>query len=161
MNLAGLSTLGILFGYGVETEAGNKPSAFNLLTRINSIGGVPLETEKIDASALEDMITRYVPGRADTGGGFPVGVNLTADTIAEWEKAIADYQAAEKAGKRMWFETYSPRLDKAFFIVAAPPMAIPQPETEQNGLWTVEMNLTIEEYVGLDEKIEPTAATQG
>lgn len=161
MAQAGLSTLGILFGYAVETETGKKPTAFNLLTRINSIGGVPLETEKIDASAIEDLITRYVQGRADTGGSFPVGVNLTADTIAEWEKVISDYQAAEKAGKRMWFETYSPRLEKAFFIVAAPPMAIPQPETGQNGLWTVEMSLTIEEYVGLDAKIEPTAAQQG
>lgn len=161
MKQAGLSTLGILFGCGVETTAGEKPTAFTLLTRINSIGGVSLDPDTIDASAIEDAIARYVPGRADTGGSFPVGVNLTADTITEWEKVISDYRAAEKAGKRMWFETYSPRLEKAFFIVAAPPMAIPQPETEQNGLWTVKMNLTIEEYVGLDTKIEPTATTQG
>lgn len=157
MAQAGLSTLGVLFGYGVETTTGQKPTAFNLLTRISSIGGVSLETEQIDASALEDAITRYVPGRADSGGSFPVTVNLTAETIQEWETVISAYKTAEKDGKRMWFETYSPRLDKAFFVVAVPPMYIPQPETEQNGLWTVEMKLTIEEYVGLDTKIEPTA----
>lgn len=68
---AGLSTLGITFGYGTETTAGTKPTSFKQLTRINAIGGINIEPEQIDASALEDAITRYVKGRADTGGSFP------------------------------------------------------------------------------------------
>ena len=43
------------------------PSSFNVLTRINAIGGISLETEQIDASALEDYVTRYIAGRQDTG----------------------------------------------------------------------------------------------
>jgi len=52
MALPGVSTLGVLFGYGAA--GATKPNAFTLLTRINSIGGIALETEQIDASALED-----------------------------------------------------------------------------------------------------------
>lgn len=37
-NIAGLSTLGITAGWGVETEAGSKPASFKQLDRINSIG---------------------------------------------------------------------------------------------------------------------------
>lgn len=51
---AGLSTLGVKFGYGVETTAGEKPAAFTWLERCNSISGLDLSTENIDASALED-----------------------------------------------------------------------------------------------------------
>ena len=50
----GLSTLGIKFGYGVETVASEKPAEFKWLERCNSIGGIDLSTEVIDASALED-----------------------------------------------------------------------------------------------------------
>lgn len=67
MALPGVSTIGIEFGYALETTAGTKPSAFNLLTRINAIGGIELSTEQIDASALEDYVTRYIAGRQDTG----------------------------------------------------------------------------------------------
>lgn len=75
MAVAGLSTLGITFGYGVETTAGTKPTSFKELSRINAIGGINVEAEQIDASALKDAITRYIQGRADTGGSFPVTVN--------------------------------------------------------------------------------------
>lgn len=64
---AGLSSLGVKFGFGVETTAGTKPAAFSWLERCNSISGIALPTENIDASALEDLVTRYVPGRQDTG----------------------------------------------------------------------------------------------
>lgn len=49
-----------------EATAGTKYTSFKQLTRINAIGGINIEPEQIDASALEDAITRYVKGRADT-----------------------------------------------------------------------------------------------
>ena len=153
MALAGVSTLGITFGYGVETEAGTKPTTFNQLTRINAIGGVGIENEQIDASALEDMVSRYVQGRGDTGGSFPIGVNFTQETQVEWATLIEEYKTAKDSGKRMWFETIIPGFDEAFFAVAQPPTAIPQPEIGQNELLTIEMGLTIEEYVGMEAKV--------
>ena len=154
MAFAGMSTLGVTFGYGVEAAAGTKPEAFTVLTRINNIAGITIENEQIDASALEDLVSRYIQGRADTGGTFPVSVNLTPETVTEWKTLISAYQEAYAAGKRMWFETIVPGFDDAFFVVAQPPSVIPQPEFAQNELLVAEMNLTIEEYVGLDTKVE-------
>ena len=155
MAAAGISTLGITFGYGSEATAGTKPTSFKQLTRINAIGGINIEPEQIDASALEDFITRYVKGRADTGGSFPVTVNFTAETIEEWQALITEYKALS-GGKRMWFETIIPGIEKSFFVVAQPPEQIPQPEIGQNELLTIEMNLTIEEYKGMDTSVELT-----
>lgn len=156
MALAGVSTLGVLFGYATGAE---KPSAFNLLTRINSIGNIDLTTNQIDASALEDYISRYIAGRQDTGGTFSVTVNVTDDTIAEWQKVVSDYKALSGSAE-MWFETYSPYLKDGFFVKAQPPLVLPQPSMDQNGLMTMELTLTITEYIGLDTAIEPTAATE-
>lgn len=156
MALAGISTLGITFGYGVETTAGVKPTAFTQLTRINSIGGINIEPEQIDASALEDSITKYINGRADTGGSFAVTVNITPETITEWTKVLSEFKKLS-GGKQMWFETVFPDLDKGFFVIAQPPSEIPQPEAGQNDLATVEMNLTIVEYKGLDTKVALTS----
>lgn len=153
MALAGISTLGITFGYGVETTAGTKPTAFTQLTRINSIGGIAVENEQIDASAIEDMVSRYVQGRGDTGGSFPVTVNFTPETKDEWATLIEAYNTAKETGLRMWFETIIPGFDDAFFAVAQPPTAIPQPEVGQNELLTVEMGLTIEEYKGMETMV--------
>lgn len=153
MALAGISTLGITFGYGVETTSGTKPSTFTQLTRINSIGGITIENEQIDASAIEDAVSRYVQGRGDTGGSFAITVNFTPETKDEWATLIEEYNTAKETGLRMWFETIIPGFDDAFFVVAQPPTAIPQPEIGQNELLTVEMGLTIEEYKGMDTKV--------
>ena len=155
MAAAGISTLEITFGYGTEATAGTKPTSFKQLTRINALGGITIEPEQIDASALEDATTRYVKGRADTGGSFPVTVNFTAETIAEWQALITKYKELSD-GKRMWFETIIPGIEKSFFVVAQPPEQIPQPEIGQNELLTVEMNLTVEEYKGMDTKVDFT-----
>lgn len=154
MALAGISTLGVRFGYGVEATPGDKPTAFTVLTRINSIGGINIENEQIDASALEDLVSRYIQGRGDTGGTFPVGVNFTPETATEWKSVLQAYKTAQADGKRMWFETIVPGFTESFFVVAQPPTAIPQPEIEQNGLLIAEMNLTIEEFIGLDAKVD-------
>ena len=152
MAAAGISTLGITFGYGTEATAGTKPTSFKQLTRINALGGINIEPEQIDASALEDEITRYVKGRADTGGSFAVTVNFTSDTVKEWQDLITAYKALS-GGKRMWFETIIPGITNSFFVIAQPPEEIPQPEIGQNELLTLEMNLTIEEYKGLDTSV--------
>lgn len=153
--ISGISTLGITFGYGVEIEAGTKPTQFTQLHRMNTIGGITIENEQIDSSAIEDFVSRYVQGRGDTGGSFPVTVNFTPETKDEWATVISTFKGLSD-GKRMWFETIIPGFDEAFFAVAQPPTQIPQPEIGQNELLTIEMNLTIEEYIGMDTKVEFT-----
>lgn len=157
MAIAGISTLNVRFLYGIETTAGTKPATFTELHRINSIGGVTVSTESIDASALEDSTTRYIAGRGEVDGTLAVTVNLTPDTITEWETLISAYETAKAGGKSVWFETYSDKLGgDAFFVIAEPPAVIPQPETNQNELWTVEMTLTVNEFKGMDTAVLPT-----
>ena len=153
MAVPGISTVGCTFGYGVETTAGTKPASFTKLTRINAIAGINIETENIDASALEDEIEKSIAGRGSTGGSFNVTVNITNDTITEWETLISSAATAKTTGKSVWFETCFKDLTKAYFVVAEPPTKIPQPEVAQNGLLTADMTLTINDYKGLDTKI--------
>lgn len=153
---AGVSSLGVTFSYGVETTKGTKPTAFTILSRINQIGDVTVETEAINASALEDKQTRNIPGRDTVSDTFTITVNKTDETIAEWEKVITDYQALTE-GKRMWFQTITPGFTKAEFVVAAPPSKLPISGKEQNSLLTMEINLTVDEMIGSDTKVEPTS----
>lgn len=152
---AGISTVGALVGYAIETTAGTKPTTFKLLHRINATDEISIETETIDASALEDEVERTIAGRGSTGGTFGVTVNVTDETITEWENIISEYDTAKKSGKAMWYEEYFPALQKAFFTKVEPPTVIPKPALEQNGLLTVTMTLTINEYVGPDTAVVP------
>lgn len=151
--LAGVSSLGVTFGYGIEDESGKKPTSFKQLHRINSIGGITTEPETIDASALEDYVERTIAGRASTGGSFAVGVNFTPETKAEWKTLISEFKTAQESQKRMWFQTIIPGFDESFFAVAQPPQEIPQPEFGQNNLQLIEFPLSIEEYIGMDAKV--------
>lgn len=156
-SVAGISTVGSLTGYAIEETPGKKPSEFTKLSRINASDEINIETENIDASSLEDEIERSIAGRGTTGGTFGVTVNVTDETITEWEKIITDYKAAKAEGKAMWYEEYYPALRKAFFTKVEPPAVIPKPAREQNGLLTVTMTMTINEYVGPDVAIVPGA----
>jgi hypothetical protein len=151
----GLSTLEVGFAYAVETTAGTKPAAFTQLERCNSVGGISLSTEQIDVSALEDTISKYTAGRTDSGGTWNATFNVNDEVITQLEGMIEASATAKAAGKRTWFEVYSPYLTKAFFVVAEPPAKLPLPETGQNEAWTMEIELVINEYVGLDTKVVP------
>jgi len=153
MALAGLSTLGITFGYGVESTAGNKPSTFEQLTRINSIGGISITPETIDASALEDSVEKSVAGRASTGATWEVVINYTPDTADEWTDLISAYNTGKASQLQTWFEVIVPGMTDAFFCIAEPPQEIPMPELSQNSLLTVTMSLTIVDYKGTSAKV--------
>lgn len=149
VNEAGLSTLGITF-WGAESPTGIKittPSDYKQFTRINAIGEVTVEPENIDASALEDYFTRNVPGRSTLTDSLTITINATDATTAEWKAVL---------GKKMCFMTVVPGLTDAFFVIANVPNKIPQPAFDQNGLLTVDINCTIDDFIGLDEIVEVT-----
>lgn len=152
---AGVSTLGVKFGYGIG--GASAPSTFTQLERCNSIGGISLSTEQIDASALEDEVSRYVAGRQDTGGSWEVVFNASDEVFTQLEAMISAYKGLS-GDQKLWFEVWSPYLTNAFFVVAQPPLHIPMPETAQNELQTVTMTFTIEEYKGMAAGVEPQPA---
>lgn len=153
MALAGLSSLGVKFGYAVETTAGTKPSTgFTELTRINSIGELSIDPSTIDASALTDMVTKYIAGRSEVSENITIDVNLTDATQAEWEAVLTAYQGLS-GGKQMWFEVIIPGLTDGFFFIAQPPSILPMPSIGQNELLVMSINLVIADYKGLDTKV--------
>lgn len=147
--IAGISTIEATLKYAVEETAGTRPtSGYTQLHRINSIDSITIEPEQIDASALEDAIERNIAGRASAGGSFNVVVNLTDQTLTEWETLLTAYATAKAAGKAVWFEVKPKGLEKAFFVAAEPPTKIPMPEFGQNSLLTVSIPLTINQFEG-------------
>lgn len=155
-NVPGISTLKMRLGYAVETIAGTPPTAYTWLQRANSIGSIDLSTETIDASAIEDEITRSIAGRQDTGGEWTFSFNLTNETEPVYQKMLDDAAAGLTENKRTWFTVWSPYLEKAFFIVAQPGGHIPMPSIDQNALLVAELSLAIDEYKGLLAAIKPT-----
>lgn len=150
VTVAGISTIGAQIGYAIGAT---KPSSgLTELERANSIGGIELSTEQIDASALIDNISRYIAGRQDTGGTWDITFNLTNETETIIETMLTAY-AGRTSGHALWLQVSCPDLTKAFWVKAQPPSAIPMPEMSQNGLLTVTLSFAIEEYIGLDTKV--------
>lgn len=147
----GLATMGITFGYGTETTAGTKPTAFTKLTRIQDIPAISLTPAQVSVTCLEDVLERFVAGRMATGGQINIVVNATEDTVDEWDDLLTAY-AALTGGKQMWFETIVPGFTKAFFFVAQPPKALPTPDVSGDVV-TMSIPLTIVDVKGLDTKI--------
>lgn len=154
MAVPGISTIGVKLGWA-RGAFGTRPLAFTELTRINQIGGISLDVNTIDASSLIDTVDKMIAGRASTGGTVAVTVNMTDDTLAEWEEVFLASAAAQAAGETIWFENWSPQRQKAFYWCAQTPTTFPMPEEGQNSLETVEINLTINEYVGPGTAVEP------
>ncbi len=153
---AGVSSLGVKFGWGIGTGS-TKPSSFTWLERCNAIGGIALDTEQIDASALEDEVSKYIAGRQDTGGTFPVTFNLTDEVISQLEAMITAYSGLS-GGQKLWTEVWSPFLSNGFYAIVQAPKHIPQPDMGQNELLTAELTFILEDYKGMLPGIEPTSS---
>ncbi len=154
--ISGISTLGVILSYGVETTSGTKPATFTQLPRVNSIAGIELDTETIDASALEDFQERTIAGRQSTGGEWTVTFNLTNETIPLIEGMMESAAEGLASNKRTWFQVSAPNLTKSFFVVGQPGTKVPMPDFGQNELLTGDISITIDEYIGLDTKVTPS-----
>lgn len=144
-----------IFSYAVETADGERPTTgYKQLPRCNDISEITLETENIDASALEDYQSRYIAGRQDTGGTWDVTFNLTNETISIIEAMLKEASEGLTQSKRTWFQVYFPSLSKAFFVCGQPGTKVPLPAVAQNELLTGVISISIDEYFGLEAKAE-------
>lgn len=142
----GISTLGVKL-YGAESADGKKvteSSSYELYGRINSIGEVSVDPASIDASALEDYVTKRIAGRSDVSETLTIGVNLTDETLTAWE-AIK--------GKKVCWMIDIPSLTKAVFVVGEVPSTLPLPGLDQNALLVMSVNLIVNDFIGFDTKI--------
>ncbi len=159
MAVPGLSTVGILFGYANSSSLATIPGSFTKLTRVNSADGVSINYDQIDASALEDTISKYVQGRGDTGGSWTVTFNWTPAVATELTTMISSYTTAKglDSDNVLWIEVYDPKdTTNAYFICTQPPATIPMSDIGQNELRTVEMDFTVVSYYGIGAGVAPT-----
>ena len=155
--MADVTTLGVKFGYAVESTIGTRPaSGYIQIPRCKSIGGVSLTPEQIDVSCLEDLISKYADGRADTGGTWETSFH--SDAITALGTLLTSAATAKADGKGVWFVVWIPSLTKSFFVKAAVPSKLAMGEIGENSALEIPLSLTIEEYLGLETATEPTAA---
>lgn len=155
--MADVTTLGVKFGYAVEATKGTRPaSGYIQIPRCKSIGGVSLSPEQIDVSCLEDLISKYADGRADTGGTWETSFH--SDAITALGALLTAAATAKADGKGVWFVVWIPSLTKSFFVKAAVPSKLAMGEIGENSALEIPLSLTIEEYLGLETATEPTAA---
>lgn len=134
--ISGVSTLGVTFAYNGT-----------VVPRCNSISGIELSTETIDASALEDPVERTIPGRQSTGGEWNVTFNATPESLETITNMITASETARLAGNTITFTVSIPTLG-TFTVKGLTGSSIPMPDISQNELLTVAISITIDEYVG-------------
>lgn len=156
---SGVSSLGVKFGYAAESTAGTRPTTgYEWVERCNSIGGYAANEQPIDSSALEDNMTRYIPGRVDGGGTQSITFNRTNEVITALQAMLTVYATAKAANKGFWWTIWTPSMTKAEFIKGAPPVALPIAEKSQNALQTMELTFVVEDAT-IDTAVEPVHAT--
>lgn len=146
-DIAGLSTLGIKVyqALSADQKKVTEASAYSQLTRINSIGEASITPENIDASALEDLVSRFVAGRATVTDALTITINQTDETMTEWTALL---------GKTICIMIEVPNLAQACFAIVTVPNQLPLSAIDQNGLLTMAINCTINNFIGWDAKVE-------
>lgn len=156
MSEVALSTIGVIFGWAVETTAGTKPTAFKEIEECISIGGVELTADKLDATPLKSTKKKYIKGHEDTGGELPTTFNYTDTFEKQWNEMCAAYKTAKAEGKAMWFTAYHPSKKNANFYIVEPG-SIPAPEYAVGNVLQVTISNTLVDLPDASTAIEPTA----
>ena len=156
MSEVALSTIGVIFGWAVETVAGTKPTAFKEIEECISIGGVELTSDKLDATPLKSKKKKYIKGHEDTGGELPTTFNYTDTFEKQWNEMYAAYETAKAEGKAMWFTAYHPSKKNANFYIVEPG-SIPAPEYAVGNVLQVTISNTLVDLPDASTAIEPTA----
>ena len=150
-----LSTIGVKFGWAVETTSGVRPTAFTQVLNCKSIGGIPLTQDNIDTTPLESSIRRYVAGLKDTGGSWELTFGMNDDLIDNWGDLLDAYKTARDAGLATWAVVWIPGMENSCYITFQPG-EVPLSEIAVSSALEVSISNTINEYKGFDTAIEPT-----
>lgn len=160
MSETALSTIGIIFGWAVETEAGQKPTAFKEIEECIEIGGIDLTADKLDATPLKSTKKKYIKGHEDTGGELPTTFNYTDTFKKQWNEMYDAYVTAKAEGKATWFEAYHPNMkDGMYYIVE--PGSIPKPSMGVGNVLQVTISNTLVDLPEDSVAIKPTLESGG
>lgn len=158
MSAVALSTIGVIFGWGAETTAGVKPTAFKEIEECISIGGVEVTSDKLDATPLKSKKKKYIKGHEDTGGELSTTFNYTDTFEEQWNEMYEAYETAKAAGLAMWFTSYHPSKKNANFYIVEPG-SIPAPEYAVGNVLQVTISNTLVDLPDASAAIKPTEPT--
>lgn len=158
MSTVALSTIGVIFGWGVETTAGIKPTSFKEIEECITIGGVEVTSDKLDATPLKSKKKKYIKGHEDTGGELSTTFNYTDTFEEQWNEMYAAYETAKAAGLAMWFTAYHPSKKNANFYIVEPG-SIPAPEYGVGNVLQVTISNTLVDLPDASAAIKPTEPT--
>jgi len=150
-----LTTLGVKFGWAVETTAGQKPTAFTQIPNCKKIGGISLESDSIDTTPLEASVKRYAKGLQDTGGKWPITFGLNDTFVDNWGALQSASDTAKSSGLSTWFVVWIPDMTDSFYVIAEAG-SIPMPDIDVSNALEVQTSNVINDYKGLLAEIEPT-----
>lgn len=142
-NAIEVSSIGCSVMYAVEASAGTRPTAaadYTLIPNITSAPSFEMTPETLDASDLGDDMTQYIPGRRDPGGDAAFTANLTIDFLDAWDDLVTAAQAAEAAGKRVWFVYVTPDFAQSYYW-SGMPVALGHGGLEQNSVQTIQAHV--------------------
>lgn len=155
-----LSTAGIHVGYGIETNAGTKPSAFIDIPNPKSIPDFNPEVGTYDVTSLNDTEwKRYIEGLKDVGGALAITFGMSQVFLEMWEDICDKYETAIASDKRMWLVFYHPRLNKSFFFTCEP-TRMGWAAADVDSAWDTSVSVTPTGEIGWAAAIEPKAATE-
>lgn len=120
-----LSSIGVIFGYGLGTLT-TAPTAWTEIEECVSIGGVEVTQEKLDATPLKAKRKKYVAGHEDTGGELQTVFNDSDEFDEQWGKMLTAYDG-RSTNQVMWFCAYHPSKAKMRVYIVEPG-SIPAPE---------------------------------
>ena len=128
-----LSTIGVRLYYGVETEAGVRPtSGYTRIFGIKSTPSLNPAPDTIETTTLDELEYKtYVDGLKDLGGALEFLFNLTEELIGKWDALMTAYETAKASNLNTWFAIVVPGLSEAFYFPGNP-SSMGLPETSVN-----------------------------
>lgn len=113
-----LSSIGVIFGYGLGTLK-TAPVSWTEVEECISISGVSVTKDKIDVTPLNSKRKKYIGGHEDTGGELVTKFNESDEFDKQWDKLLDDYSKRTE-GQVMWFCAYHPSRAKMDVYIVEP-----------------------------------------
>lgn len=151
-----LSTIGVIFGWGLGTIS-TAPTAFEQIEECISIGGVEVTQDKLDATPLELRRKKYVAGHEDTGGELQTVFNASDTFESQWDEMLTAYDK-RTTGQTMWFCAYHPSKTKMNVYIVEPG-SLPAPEYAVGNVLQYTITNTLVDLPDQIEAVKPTAPT--
>lgn len=153
-----LTTIGVIFGFGIGTDT-TPPETWTEVEECTSISEVSTDRESQDATPLKSDKRKYVAGYASTSETVDTTFNKSDVFIAQWEDVLKKYNEMTTT-QRMWFCAYHPKLSKMDVYIVTPGM-IPRTAYEVGTVLQTTIKNTIIDLPDPITAVKPNENTVG